>query len=116
MSVSNEFKNAVNKWVEIDNKQKKLKELMNSLKKDKEKYQEYMLDYMSDNNMKKKNIIINGGKLCYNETKNLQPLNKKYIIEQLSKYHKNTSRAEEITNYLYNREIKIKSVIKRFNK
>jgi hypothetical protein len=117
MSVSNEFKMSIKKWVELDEKQKKIREVSTKLKKDKDKYQEYILDYMSSNNIKDKNILINDGKLCYGESKTSQTISKKYIIEKLTTYFKNETKAEEIANLLYdNREIKKKSFLKRMKK
>ena len=116
-NVSEEFKLSIKKWVEIDNKQKKLREISSNLRKDKDKYQEYILDYMSNNNMKDKNIIINSGKISYSESKSTQTITKKYIIEKLTTYFKSDSKAEEIANLLFNnREVKTKSVLKRFSK
>ena len=115
--VSKEFKLSIKKWVEIDNKQKKVRELVNNLKKEKEKYQEYILDYMSGNNITNKKILINDGKLSYIETKTSQTITKKYIIDKLTTYFNNSKKAEEIANLLYdNRETKTKSVLKRYKK
>lgn len=117
MSVSEEFKTSIKKWVELDEKQKKIREISNNLKKEKDKHQEYILDYMSNNNIKNKNILINDGKLCYNESKTSQSISKKYIIDKLTIYFNNKKKAEEIADLLYNnREIKIKSSLKRFKK
>ena len=116
-SVSNEFKLSIKKWVDIDNKQKKLREVSSNLRKDKDKYQEYILDYMSNNNIKNKNILINDGKLCYSETKTTQTITKKYIIDKLTTYFKSSKKANDIADLLYdNREVKKKSVLKRLKK
>ena len=116
-NVSEEFKLSIKKWVEIDDKQKKVREVASNLRKEKDKYQEYILDYMSGNNMKNKNIIINGGKISYSESKSTQSVSKKYIIDKLTPYFNNAAKAEEIANLLFNnREVKTKSVLKRLNK
>ena len=112
--VNDEFKLSIKRWVEIDNKLKKVKELTSSLKKDKDKYQEYILDYMSNNNIKNKNILINDGKLSYSETKTTQSISKKYIIDKLTPYFKSKDKATKIADLLYNnREVKFKSSLKR---
>ena len=115
--INDEFKLSIKRWVEIDNKLKKVKELTSSLKKDKDKYQEYILDYMSNNNIKNKNILINDGKLSYTETKSQQTITKKYIIEKLTDYFKSEKKAKDIASLLYdNREVKFKSSLKRLKK
>ena len=115
--VSDEFKLSIKRWVEIDDKQKKVRELSNTLRKDKQKYQEYILDYMNDKKIKDRNIIINGGQLSYSESKTTQTISKTYIIDKLTTYFNNSKKAEVIADLLYNnREIKLKSVIKRSNK
>ena len=55
--VTNEFKGCVKKWVTIDSKLSKLRKLSSELRKEKEKYQDYILDYMSSNN-EERNILI----------------------------------------------------------
>ena len=113
-SVSPEFKVSIKKWVEIDNKQSKLRKLTSELKKEKDKVQDYILDYKSSNNIKDKNILIKDGKLSYVETKTPQSITKKYIISKLTKYFKDEYKALEIAELLYNdREMKTKSVLKR---
>ena len=87
-NVSNEFKGCIKRWVMIDNKQVKLRKLTSELRKEKEKVQEYILDYMSKKKMNNTNILINDGKLSYGESKTTQSLSKRYIIEKLTKYFK----------------------------
>ena len=114
-NVSNEFKGCIKRWVMIDNKQAKLRKLTSELRKEKDKVQNYILDYMSKNKMNNTNIIISDGKLSYGESKSTQTISRKYIIEKLTKYFKSEDKAEEIADLLYNnREVKSKSVLKRF--
>lgn len=114
-NISSDFKSAIKKWVELDNKHKKIKELNSSLKKEKDKYTSYIMDYMTDNNLTKKNVLISDGKISCVETKTTQTLSKKYLIEQLTIYLKNKDKAIEAANFVYdNREVKTKTNIKRF--
>ena len=113
-NISNEFKIAVKKWVEIDNEQKKIRGVSSNLKKEKDKLQIYITHFMETNDMKNKNILINDGKIQYSTSKTTQPISKKYIIEKLTKYYNNSDKAEEIASLLYdNREIRYKSNLKR---
>tara|TARA_B110000037_G_scaffold207377_1_gene254280 strand:+ start:764 stop:1120 length:357 start_codon:yes stop_codon:yes gene_type:complete len=114
-SVSNEFKLSIKKWVELDNKHKKIKELNSSIKKEKDKYSTYITEYIKNNNLQKKSILIKDGKINYNETKTTQSVTKKYLIEKLTELFKSNQKAEEISNYIYDkRETKTKASIKRF--
>ena len=70
-NISDEFKIAIKKWVEIDNEQKKIRGISSNLKKEKDKLQIYITYFMDHNDMKNKNIIINDGKIQYSTSKTL---------------------------------------------
>lgn len=113
-SVTNDFKTSIKKWVQIDNKQKDIRLLSSSLKKEKDKLQMFITEYMENNNMQKKNILLNDGKLQYSTSKSTKPISKKYIIDKLTPYFNSKDKATEIADLLYeNREITYKSTIKR---
>ena len=113
-TVTNDFKTSIKKWVQIDNKQKDIRILSSNLKKEKDKLQMFITEYMENNNMQKKNILFNDGKLQYSTTKSTKPISKKYIIDKLTPYFNSKDKATEIADLLYeNREITYKSTIKR---
>ena len=113
-SVTNDFKTSIKKWVQIDNKQKDIRLLSSNLKKEKDKLQMFITEYMENNNMQKKNILLNDGKLQYSTTKSTKPISKKYIIDKLTPYFNSKDKATEIADLLYeNRETTFKSTIKR---
>jgi hypothetical protein len=100
--MSKEFRNAVQKRIEIENKMNKIKELNKSLKNDMENVNKIIINYMDKNNMQNKNIVLNDGKLCYKTTKVNESISKKYILIKLAKYFGgNKDKAKEITDYLY---------------
>ena len=113
-TVTNDFKTSIKKWVQIDNKQKDIRLLSSNLKKEKDKLQMYITEYMENNNMQKKNILLNDGKLQYSTSKSTKPISKKYIIDKLTPYFNSKDKATEIADLLYeNRETTFKSTIKR---
>ena len=113
-TVTNDFKTSIKKWVQIDNKQKDIRLLSSSLKKEKDKLQMFITEYMENNNMQKKNILLNDGKLQYSTSKSTKPISKKYIIDKLTPYFNSKDKATEIADLLYeNRETTFKSTIKR---
>lgn len=99
--MSQELKNAIQKYVEIDNKMNKIKELNKSLKKERDNVDKFILNYMNENNMQNKNIILNDGKLRYVTTKTSESITKKYIQAKLSEFLNDKERAKEATNYIY---------------
>ena len=99
--MSQELKNAIQKYVEIDNKMNKIKELNKSLKKERDNVDKFILNYMNENNMQNKNIILSDGKLRYVTTKTSESITKKYIQAKLTEFFNAKEKAKEVTNYIY---------------
>ena len=108
--MSQELKNAIQKYVEIDNKMNKIKELNKSLKKERDGIDKFILNYMNENNMQNKNIILSDGKLRYVTTKTSESITKKYIQAKLSEFFNNKEKAKEITDYIYDTRNQTESV------
>jgi hypothetical protein len=101
-NISNEFKDAVKKYVQIDNERKFLSQKSSKLKKDQDNIESFILTFMESNNMTDKNILISDGKLQYNTTSTSESLTKKYLLEKLTIFFKNEKKAEECAKFLYN--------------
>ena len=101
-NVSYNFKDSIKKWVKIDNKQKELRKLSSELKKKKDELQMFITEYMEDNNILKKNILISDGKIQYSSSETKQSINKKFIIDKLTVYFNSLEKATEVAEYLYN--------------
>ena len=54
-NISNEFKGAVKKYVQIDNERKLLSKKSSQLKKDQDNIENFILTFMESNNMNDKN-------------------------------------------------------------
>jgi|LakMenEpi03Aug12_release.lakeMendotaPanAssembly.Ray.scaffolds.fasta_scaffold258034_1 hypothetical protein len=113
-NISNEFKEAVKKWVDLDNERKNVMQKSNNIKKDMDNVESFIITFMESNNMTDKNILINDGKLCYDLTKTHETLTKKFMLDKLTLYFKDEEKAKDIVEYLYdNRGVKDKKSIKR---
>ena len=114
MSVSDNFKNNIKTWVELDNKQKELRRKALLYGKEKDKIQAGIIDYMSANKLEDKDLIISDGKLKYSYSKTSESISKGYIEKQLTIFLKNPKIAKEATEFIYsNRATKSKAVLKR---
>lgn len=109
-NMSQELKNAIQKYVEIDNKMNKIKELNKSLKKERDNIDKYILNYMNENNMQNKNIILSDGKLRYVTTKSSESITKKYIQAKLGEFFNDKEKAKEATDYIYDTRSQTESV------
>ena len=60
-NISNEFKEAVKKWVDLDNERKNVMQKSNNIKKDMDNIESFIITFMESNNMTDKTILINDG-------------------------------------------------------
>lgn len=122
--MSSELKENVIAWVKYDDeisKYKKelsdIKDKINNIITKRENFESNIIEIMETNKLEKKDIIISDGKIKYNQSKTSNPLTKKYLEKCLIKYfNNNKEQSEELLNYIYkNREIVVKTSIKRYN-
>lgn len=114
MSVSDNFKNNIKHWVDLDNKQKELRKKVLEYGKEKNNIQAGIIDYMSTNKLEDKELIISDGKLKYSYSKTSESFSKSYIEQKLAIFLKNPQVAKDATEFLYSsRTIKKKAVLKR---
>ena len=113
--MGDKLKDNVIRWVQFDNEINKykseiavLKEKMNNITTEKEKFESNIIKIMEDNKIQKKDIVISDGKIKYSQSKTANP------ISCIQKYFKNEDKATELIDYIYkNRDINVKTSIKR---
>jgi hypothetical protein len=105
----------IKKWVLLDNKIKQSIIELKKIRMEKNKYNNSILEYVSNNHLNNATIKINNGKLRFVDVNYSQPLTYKFIYECLNKYYHNDDNAMEIINFIKSqRNIKSIKEIKRF--
>jgi hypothetical protein len=115
MSVSDDFKKNISYWLKLEAEEKKYKDGLRDLKDKKTIIEEDILDYMKSNNITHKDITVGDGiKLKYAELKTQENISKRMILDRLTKYFNNVTKANEITNFIYSeRKSDVKSYLKK---
>lgn len=110
------FEEQIKEWVYIDNQLKILNDKIKSLREQKSKLNENIINYANKNNMFNSNIQISDGKLKFTNTKLQTPLTFKYLEKCLGDVIRNENQVKQIMDYVKaKREIKSISEIKRFS-
>jgi len=113
MSELDNLKNYLEKLIEIEEEEKKYKNYIDKLKKDKDNLNVNIINIIEKNNIGDKDIIINNKKIKYVTQKIQDGITKKHILERLKLYLKNENHALEALNFIYNnRESSLKKLIK----
>jgi len=113
MSELDNLKIYLEKLIEIENEEKKYKNYIDNLKKDKDNLNKNIINIIEHNNIGDKDIIINNKKIKYVTQKIQDSITKKLILDRLKIYLKNEQHAIEATNFIYNnRESTMKKLIK----
>ena len=118
MSVSPDFITDVKHYVELDNQIKEFQDVIKKIKKDKEKVEGHILNYMSTNGLDDKDINLSDGKLRCFTSKTSSSVNKKHIENSLALFFKGDyDKAKQATEFIFNkREITQKVKLKRTRK
>ena len=113
MSEIDNLKIYLEKLIEVEEEEKKYKEFIEELKKNKDNLNKNIINIIEKNNIGDKDIIINNKKIKYVVQKIQDGITKKHILDRLKDYFKNENKALEITNFIYNnRESSLKKLIK----
>lgn len=113
----NDLKNYVEKFVELEAEEEKYKEIINNIKKEKEKLNIHIATFMEKNNITDKDIFFGENKIKYTQTKIQENITKKLILERLKVFLKNEAHALDATNFIYNdRNSSFKTQIKCLKK
>ena len=118
MSVSPDFITDVKHYVELDNQIKEFQDVIKKIKKDKEKVEGHILNYMSTNGLDDKDINLSDGKLRCFTSKTSSSVNKNHIENSLALFFKGDyDKAKQATEFIFNkREITQKVKLKRTRK
>ncbi len=101
------FQNNIQKWVEVDNKLKKLNEEIRAYRNQKNELADQIHSVVETNNLNKAVIEISDGSLKFNTVKNTSPLTLKFISKCLSEFISNVDTVDNLLKYIKNqREIK----------
>jgi hypothetical protein len=99
---SNLFKEYISKLVEIEEKEDKYKNILLEIKKDKEKMNDKIINFMEKNNITDKEIIFGERKIKYMKNKITETITKKLIETRLKQFFKDDNQASSAVNFIYN--------------
>ena len=111
----NEYKEMVKSWLDADEKINSFMKALKDLKDEKKQYENYIIEYMDENNNSE--ITITEGKLKKTLQKSKAGFNEKVIISALSEITKDEIKAKDITKVIsQKRETKEKTFLKKCKK
>lgn len=107
--ITNQFKQMVISWVEIDDQIRSINAKMKDLKTEKKEYEEKILDYLGSIN---ENVIeITDGKLRRNVSKTKAALKQETIQTALEECVKDVEKASQMTHFILSK----RPVVERIN-
>jgi hypothetical protein len=110
-----EYKEMVKSWLDADEKINSFTKALKDLKDEKKQYENYIIEYMEENNNSE--ITITDGKLKKTLQKSKAGFNEKVIISALSEITKDEIKAKDITKVIsQKRETKEKTFLKKCKK
>ena len=110
-----EYKEMVKSWLDADEKINSFMKALKDLKDEKKQYENYIIEYMEENNNSE--ITIADGKLKKTLQKSKAGFNEKVIISALSEITKDEIKAKDITKVIsQKRETKEKTFLKKCKK
>jgi len=112
---TNEYKEMVKSWLDADEKINSFTKALKDLKDEKKQYENYIIEYMDDNNNLE--ISIADGKLKKTVQKSKAGFNEKVIVSGLSEITKDEIKVKDITKIIsQKRETKEKTFLKKCKK
>jgi len=112
---TDEYKEMVKSWLDADEKINSFMKALKDLKDEKKQYENYIIEYMDENNNSE--ITITEGKLKKTLQKSKAGFNEKVIISALSEITKDEIKAKDITKVIsQKRETKEKTFLKKCKK
>lgn len=107
------LKDNIEKLIEIENEEQKIKKYMTSLKEKKESLNDSIITFIEENNYQDKDIIFGDKKIKYAISKSQDGITKKLILEKLTIFLKNSEMAQNATKFIYSeRNSTEKSILK----
>jgi len=107
------LKDNIEKLIEIENEEQKIKKYMTSLKEKKESLNDSIITFIEENNYQDKDIIFGDKKIKYAVSKSHDGITKKLILEKLTIFLKSSEMAQNATKFIYSeRNTTAKSILK----
>ena len=101
-SVDPQFKTAIKEWYRCETEEKKIKEKLSEIKKNKDGVETLIIEYMVSHSIQDKDIHIGDHVMKYGEAKSTESITKKLILEKLTEFFGgNSAEAERATEFIY---------------
>ena len=114
-SSSSLFDKQIQKWVEVDNKIKKMNAELKSSREMKNDLEASIMTTVNNKKMLNTSLSLPDGRLRFVETKTTNPISLTFVEQCLNDLIPNKSQVQHILKYMKEkREIKINSEIKRY--
>jgi septal ring factor EnvC (AmiA/AmiB activator) len=115
ISAVSAFDKQIQKWIELDNKLKKINSEIKTTREMKNDLEASIMDVVNHKKLLNTSIATMDGRLRFIETKTSNPLSLTFIEKCLNEIIPNSSQVQHILKYIKDkREIKINSEIKRY--
>jgi hypothetical protein len=95
------LKQSIKEWVKLEDESRALKQQLRKINHAKKEMSNKLLDIMKDQKIDEVDLN-NDGKLIRQSKKVKQPLNKKSLLLNLSKYYNDETNAVKVTEFLLN--------------
>jgi septal ring factor EnvC (AmiA/AmiB activator) len=114
-SSASAFDKQIQKWIEIDNKLKKINSEIKSMREMKNDLEASIMDVVNHKKLLNTTVSTMDGRLRFIETKTTNPLSLTFIEQCLHEIIPNSSQVQHILKYIKDkREIKVNPEIKRY--
>ena len=114
-SAASAFDKQIQKWIELDNKLKKINSEIKTTREMKNDLEASIMDVVNNKKLLTTSVATMDGRLRFVETKTSNPLSLTFIEQCLHEIIPNSSQVQHILKYIKDkREIKINSEIKRY--
>ena len=114
-SAASAFDKQIQKWIELDNKLKKINSEIKTTREIKNDLEASIMDTVNNKKLLNTSIATMDGRLRFIETKTSNPLSLTFIEQCLHEIIPNSSQVQNILKYIKEkREIKINPEIKRY--
>jgi hypothetical protein len=109
------FERQIQEWVSVDNQLKQINEKAKELREKRNKLEDSLTNYASENNLSNATVKISDGRLKFANTRVTEPLTFRYLEKTLGEVIKSEAQVKLIMEHLkQKRETKIVPEIKRF--
>jgi CxxC motif-containing protein len=115
ISATTLFDKQVYKWIEMDNKIKKINAELKTLREGKNDIETSIMEIVNNKKLLNTSLALPDGRLRFVETKTTNPISLTFIEKCLNELIPNKSQVQHILKYMKDkREIKINPEIKRY--